>query len=109
MLKKGTIDNIIIFSMLTIVILYIFKVNWSGLLLFMFSFVACAWFLIQEIKQKQPWTVYKIISVTLLVLIAVLALQAIIANKNNFLAICVTFTMYSLVGERYKSLSFKKK
>jgi hypothetical protein len=109
MIQKRTIDNIIIFSMLTIVILYIFKVSWSGLILSAFSLVACAWFLIREIKKRQSWTISKIISITLLVLIAVLALQTIIANKNNLLAICVTFTMYSLAGERFKSLSLKKK
>lgn len=107
MKSNRTIDYIIIACFLTLIGLYILKVEWSGLLLYIFSLAVSVWFLITEIKKKM-WSANRIILIILLLLSIGLVAQALLTGANNFLAICVTITMYIFLAERFKSISPEK-
>lgn len=104
-----TIDYIIIVCFLALTGLYILKFEWSGFLLYVFSLVVSAWLLIVEIRKKQSWTIYRIVPIIFLLLILGLTLQSLLTGANNLIAICVTFTMYSFLAVRFKSISSEKK
>lgn len=106
--SNRNIDFIIIASFLTLTLLYILKVSWSGFLLYLFSLLISSWLLINEFRKK-TWSVNKIVLITLLLLTMGLALQALLTSANNLLAICVTLTMYTFLAERFKTLSPTKK
>lgn len=107
MKTNRTIDFIIIVCFLTLTGLYILKVEWSGLLLYIFSLAVSIWFTSNEIL-KRNWSENRIIPVILLLLSIVLAAQALLTGANNLLAICVTTTMYIFLAERFKSISTEK-
>ncbi|MBN8653055.1 MAG: hypothetical protein J0L67_16605 [Cytophagales bacterium] len=108
MKSNRTIDYIIIVCFLTLIGLYILKVEWSGLLLYIFSLAVSVWFLITEIKKKM-WSSKRISLVVILLIIITLALQALLANVNNMILICVGLTVYSFGSESSKFFYSRKK
>lgn len=107
-MKRKNIDYIIIICFLTLIGLYILKVEWSGLLLYIFSLAVSVWFLITEIKKKM-WSSQKIVLVAILLIIIALALQALLANVNNMILICVGLTVYTFGSEGSKFFTPEKK